>query len=861
MEERYNPAAIEAEAQRFWDETRAFHVTEDPSREKFYCLSMFPYPSGRLHMGHVRNYTIGDVISRYQRMLGKNVLQPMGWDAFGLPAENAAIQNRVPAARWTYQNIDYMRGQLKRLGFAYDWRRELATCRPEYYRWEQWLLTRLFAKGLMYRKNAEVNWDPVEQTVLANEQVVDGRGWRSGAPVERREMPHWFLKITDYAEELLAGVERLEGWPEPVRKMQRDWIGRSEGTEIEFELAGGGEPLTVYTTRADTLLGCTFMAVAPGHPLAREAAGRDPELAAFIEECRREQTSEAAIETLEKRGRALGRDALHPVSGEPVPIYVANFVVMSYGTGAVMAVPGHDTRDHAFARQYGLPIRQVIAPADGTAIDIEAEAFVEDGVLVDSGQFDGLSSAEAREAITAWLAERGRGRKTVHFRLRDWGISRQRYWGCPVPIIDCPRCGEVAVPDEDLPVVLPEDVEHVGTGSPLARMPEFYRTRCPRCGGEARRETDTLDTFVESSWYYARFACADAREAKLDERARYWLPVDQYVGGIEHAVLHLLYARFYHKLMRDEGLLDCDEPFTRLLTQGMVTAQTYYRIGRDGQPRYYSPAEVETETDERGQVVGARLRSDGEPVELGAVEKMSKSKNNGVDPQAMIDRYGADTVRLYMMFTSPPDQALEWSDSAVEGAARFLRRLWRLVAAHLAAGTPGELDREALDGAQRELRRRTHETIAKVGDDVGRRYTFNTAIAAIMELVNALGRFEDRSPQGLAVAREAIDAVVLMLAPITPHICHRLWRELGHAEAVIDVPWPRPDGSALARERIEIVVQVNGRLRGQVSIEPGAGREQLERAALANENVARFVGDRPVRKVIVVPDRLVNIVV
>jgi len=862
MDDRYYPDKVEAEAQAYWDATHAFEVAEDPGKKKFYCLSMFPYPSGRLHMGHVRNYTIGDVISRYQRMRGRNVLQPMGWDAFGLPAENAAIKNQVPAARWTYANIDYMRVQLKRLGFAYDWTRELATCRPEYYRWEQWLLTRLFAKGLMYKKNAEVNWDPVEQTVLANEQVIDGRGWRSGALVERRAIPHWFLKISAYAEELLVDIDRLDGWPDAVRKMQRDWIGRSEGTEIEFALAAGGAPLSVYTTRADTLLGATYMAVAAGHPLARAAAQRDPELAAFLEECRAGQTSEAALEAMEKRGRPLGCNVVHPITGAEIPVWVANFVLMSYGTGAVMAVPGHDARDHAFARAYGLPIKQVIAAADGAALDIRAEAFVEDGVLVESGEFTGLGSAAGREAITAWLAARGKGRKRVNYRLRDWGISRQRYWGCPLPFIHCERCGEVAVPDEDLPVLLPEDVAHVGTGSPLARMPEFYAADCPQCGRPARRETDTLDTFVESSWYYARFVCPGDDTVMLDRSARYWLPVDQYVGGIEHAVLHLLYARFFHKLLRDQGLVDGDEPFTNLLTQGMVTAQTYLRHDDHGHPEYFAPAQVETELDAHGQVSGARLKSDGLPVELGGIEKMSKSKNNGVDPQEMIDRYGADTVRLYMMFTSPPDQSLEWSDSAVEGASRFLRRLWKLVAEQVAADpAPGPPAPVSLDATQQLLRRQTHRTIAKVSDDIGRRYTFNTAIAAIMELVNAVTRFGDASGAGRAVVREALETVVVLLAPIVPHVAHMLWGELGRADAVIDAPWPSADPVALRCAEVELVVQVNGKLRGHVSVASDADREAVERAALSDANVARFVGDRAPKKVVVVPGRLVNFVV
>ena len=862
MQERYYPEQVEAEARKFWDEHNAFRVTADPDREKFYCLSMFPYPSGRLHMGHVRNYTIGDVISRYQRMRGKNVLQPMGWDAFGLPAENAAIQNNVPAAKWTYENIEYMRDQLKRMGFAYDWERELATCHPEYYRWEQWLLTRLFEKGLMYKRMAEVNWDPVEQTVLANEQVdSEGRGWRSGALVERREIPHWFLKITDYAEELLAELDRLDGWPDEVRKMQRDWIGRSEGLELDFGVEGSEEKLRIYTTRPDTLFGVTFMAVAAAHPLAREAARDDAELAAFIEECRTGRTSEAAMETMEKRGMRIGRNAVNPMNGEAVPIFAANYVLMGYGTGAIMGVPGHDFRDHEFARENGLEIRQVVAPADGSEMDIQAEAYVSyDIVTVNSGKFTGLSFRDAFDRIGEDVEGRGIGERTIRYRLRDWGISRQRYWGCPVPMVHCDSCGEVPVPDEDLPVVLPEDVEHVGHGSPLTRMPEFLDTTCPSCGGKAQRETDTLDTFVESSWYYARFVCPNDDQRMLDDTANYWLPVDQYVGGIEHAVLHLLYARFFHKLLRDAGLVNSDEPFTNLLTQGMVVAETYYRE-HDGKVTYYAPAEVETVHDAKGKVTGATLKRDGKPVIVGRVEKMSKSKNNGVDPQAMVDKYGADTVRLYMMFTSPPDQKLEWSDSAVEGAFRFLKKLWKLVYQHARDAAPGAPDASSLDGEQRALRRKVHETIAKVSDDVGRRYTFNTAIAATMELVNALAKSGDESEQGRAVMREGLDAVVLMLAPIVPHAAHVLWRALGHETAVIDERWPVADESALERDAIDLVVQVNGKLRGHISVSKSADRKTIESEALENPNVQRFVEGRTIRKLIVVPGKLVNVVV
>ena len=813
----YDPQAVEQAAQAWWEAHDSFRAVEDDAREKFYCLSMFPYPSGRLHMGHVRNYTIGDVISRFQRMQGRNVLQPMGWDAFGLPAENAAIKHGVPPAKWTYENIDYMRGQLKRLGFGYDWSREIATCRPEYYRWEQWFFLRLLEKGLVYKKNAMVNWDPVDQTVLANEQVIDGCGWRSGALVERREIPQWFLKITDYAEELLRGLDELDGWPEEVRTMQRNWIGRSEGVEFSFEVEGFGERLTVYTTRPDTLMGVTYVAVAAEHPLARAAAERNPELAAFIEECRNTKVAEAELATLEKKGMPTGYEAVHPVTGERVPVWVANFVLMDYGSGAVMSVPAHDQRDWEFARAHGLPIRQVIAPADDdTEVDLEQGAFTEKGVLIDSDPFSGLSSEQAFEAIAAWLEERGIGRRKVNYRLRDWGVSRQRYWGCPIPVINCPSCGTVPVPEDQLPVVLPEEVEFDGSGSPLKKMPEWYRTTCPRCGGEAERETDTFDTFVESSWYYARYCCRDNDRAMLDERADYWLPVDQYIGGIEHAILHLLYARFFHRLMRDEGLVRGDEPFTRLLTQGMVL--------KDG-------------------------------------AKMSKSKGNTVDPQELIERYGADTVRLFMMFAAPPEQSLEWSDSGVEGAHRFLNRLWKAVQQHVEAGPVGALDRTALDEGQQALRRRLHQTLQKVTDDYARRQTFNTAIAANMELLNELGRFGDESEQGRALRQEVLEGIVLMLAPIVPHIAHALWQALGHDNAVIDQPWPEVDEQALKQDRIEIVVQVNGKLRGKVEVPADADKAAMEQAALANENVQRFIEGKTIRKIIAVPGKLVNVVV
>ncbi|WP_280548537.1 leucine--tRNA ligase [Halomonas sp. 11-S5] len=863
MDAQYKPHETERDAQQFWDENQCFKAVEDASREKFYCLSMFPYPSGKLHMGHVRNYTIGDVVSRYQRMQGKNVMQPMGWDAFGMPAENAAIQNRVPPAKWTYDNIDYMRRQLKALGFAYDWSREFATCDVDYYRWEQWFFTQLVEKGLVYKKMSTVNWDPVDQTVLANEQVIEGRGWRSGAQVERKEIPLWFLKITDYAEELLADLERID-WPEQVKTMQRNWIGKSRGIELTFDIKpaeGSGleavqGPLAVYTTRPDTLMGVTYMAVAADHPLAKQAAERNAALADFCAECARGGTSEAELATREKKGMPTGHVAVHPLTGREVPVYVANFVLMEFGTGAVMAVPGHDQRDWEFATRYGLPIEAVIADENGQAPDLSQGAHDDYGVLIHSGEFDGLAFEAAFDAIAKRLEALGRGVVKTNFRLRDWGVARQRYWGAPIPVKYGPEGQTVPLTDEELPVALPMEVTVDATGSPLKRMPEFYDL-----GDGWTRETDTFDTFMESSWYFARFCCADNMEAMLDERVDYWLPVDLYIGGIEHAILHLLYARFFTKLMRDLGLVKSDEPFQRLLTQGMVIAETYSRPTHNGGKEWFNPADVEVKRDEKGRPISAVLASDGQPVEMGGIEKMSKSKNNGVDPQSMIDRFGADTVRLFMMFAAPPEQSLEWSDAGVEGASRFLKRLWRLVSEHLAAGEPGTLDLGALDDAQRELRRKTHETIKKAGDDIGRRTTFNTAIAAVMELTNALSKFEDTSPQGLAVAREAVEACVLLLAPITPHACHTLWQELGHDEPAIDARWPQVDESALERDSIELVVQVNGKLRARIEVEASAAKDAIEAQALAAENVQRHTDGKTIRKVIVVPGKLVNIVV
>jgi len=861
MQERYDPAAVELQAQQYWDEQGTFEVVEDPARPKYYCLCMFPYPSGRLHMGHVRNYTIGDVLTRYMRMQGYNVLQPMGWDAFGLPAENAAMANGVPPAKWTYENVAHMKRQLKLLGFGIDWSREVATCKPEYYRWNQWLFLRMLEKGIAYRTTGVVNWDPVDQTVLANEQVIDGRGWRTGAVVEKREIPMYYLRITEYAEELLAALDDLPGWPERVKLMQANWIGRSEGLELEFEVEGVSVPLRIYTTRPDTLYGVTYMAVAAEHPLARRAAEADPDLQEFLAECQRSGVTEAALETMDKRGMPLGIHAIHPLSGERVPIWVANFVLMSYGTGAVMAVPAHDQRDWEFARRYGLRIHQVIQPEDGDLVNLDAGAYVERGRLINSGRFDGLDFDEAFDAIAKFFEANGKGERRVNWRLRDWGISRQRYWGCPIPLIHCERCGDVPVPDAQLPVVLPEDLVPDGSGNPLAKNAKFLACSCPKCGAPARRETDTMDTFVDSSWYYFRYASSGNDRAMVDERSAYWMPVDQYIGGIEHAILHLLYSRFWTRVMRDLGLTSVEEPFRNLLTQGMVLNEIFFRKPASGRVVYYNPAEVDVQVDDRGARVAAVLREDGEPVESGGIGTMSKSKNNGVDPQALVERFGADTARLFMMFAAPPEQSLEWSDEGVDGAFRFMKRLWKAVHQHVAAGTAPALDAESLDPAQRDVRRQVHETLAKVTTDIGRRRTFNTAIAAVMELMNALGRFEDRSPQGRAVMQEALDIVVLALSPVVPHACHVLWRELGHANAVVDERWPQADPRALARDTIEVVVQVNGKLRGRVTVPAGADAEQVRAAAEADANVQRFVEGRSVRKFVYVPGKLANLVV
>ncbi|MCU7835936.1 MAG: leucine--tRNA ligase [gamma proteobacterium symbiont of Taylorina sp.] len=820
--EQYQPEKIELEAQAYWVENRSFNVTEDETKEKYYCLSMFPYPSGQLHMGHVRNYSIGDVLSRYMRMQGKNVLQPMGWDAFGLPAENAAMKHKVAPSQWTRENINYMRDQLMRLGFGYDWERELATCDANYYRWEQWLFTRLFEKGVVYKKNAIVNWDPVDQTVLANEQVIDGRGWRSGALVERKEIPQWFLKITDYAEELLADLDQLDGWPEQVRTMQKNWIGRSEGAEISFQIAGENDSsIKVFTTRADTLMGVTYVAVAAEHPLALSMAENNPQLQAFIAEAKVMSTAEADMETMEKKGMDIGLKAIHPVTGELVPVYTANFVLMGYGEGAVMSVPAHDQRDYEFATKYDIAIKQVIDSADPSVlVELDKQAFTEKGILINSAQFDGLSSLQAQHEIPLALEKIKKGKKRIQYRLRDWGVSRQRYWGTPIPIINCPDCGAVPVPEKDLPVKLPENVVISGEGSPIKSMPEFYQCQCPKCGHDATRETDTFDTFMESSWYYARYCSADCDTAMLDDRAKYWGPVDQYVGGIEHAILHLLYSRFYHKLMRDEGLVNGDEPFKNLLTQGMVL--------KDG-------------------------------------AKMSKSKGNTVDPQGIIEKYGADTARLFMMYAAPPEQSLEWSDSGVEGQFKFLKRLWKITLEHieLSGGSVVVLDAAGLDKEGKKLRHKLHQTIASVGDDIGRRHTFNTAIAKVRECLNMMEKMSDilnQSDQGKALKQNVLENVLLMLSPIVPHITHQLWLALGHDNAIVNELWPEVDESALVEQSIQYMVQVNGKLRDKIEVAADADKQSIEKLALETDGAIRNTDGKTVRKIIVVPNKLVNIV-
>jgi leucyl-tRNA synthetase len=885
MEAIYNPQAIEATVQKFWTENNTFKAIEDESKEKFYCLAMFPYPSGRLHMGHVRNYSLGDVISRYQRMQGKNVMQPMGWDAFGLPAENAAIKNKTAPANWTYQNIDYMRNQLNSLGFGYDWSRELATCKPDYYRWEQWFFTKLYEKGLVYKKNASVNWDPVDQTVLANEQVIDGRGWRSGAIVEKKAIPQWFIKITDYAQELLDDLDQLTEWPEQVKTMQRNWIGRSQGVEMTFEVdglvEGKQESFDIYTTRPDTLLGVTYMALAAEHPLAiiaakNNAAEGNTALADFIQECKSNQTTDADMAAMEKKGVDTGFKAIHPLTGELVPVWAANFVLMDYGSGAVMSVPGHDQRDYEFATKYGLAITQVITTSkenggevaddanvsDANVSDISKAAITEKGILINSGEFDGLDFEAAFTAISDKLVKENKGKITTNFRLRDWGVSRQRYWGTPIPMVNLANGESVPVPENELPVILPEDVVMNGVTSPIKDDPQWAKTTFN--GEDALRETDTFDTFMESSWYYARYCSPNDDSQMIDPaKANYWLPVDQYIGGIEHAILHLLYSRFFHKLLRDVGLVQCDEPYKKLLCQGMVLADTYYREAENGAQEWIAPDDVTVERDEKGQVISAISKIDGEAVISAGMSKMSKSKNNGIDPQSVIQKYGADTVRLFIMFTSPPEQTLEWSDAGVEGAHRFVKRVYKLVhdTVDTCQGKHHNIDSLTLNANQKKLRLELHKTIAKVTDDIGRRNTFNTAIAAIMELMNHLSKAPMKSDEDKAVMLEALRAVVLMLTPITPHMCHYLWQTIGDKDTDVEnYPWPTVDNSALVEDEKLIIVQVNGKLRAKITVAADASKETVEAIGLSDENVVKFTEGNTIRKVIYIPGKILNIV-
>ena len=859
MQQHYRPDLIEPAVQQYWAENKVFKAIKDTSKEKYYCLSMFPYPSGRLHMGHVRNYTIGDVVSRYQRMNGKNVLQPIGWDAFGLPAEGAAIKNKTAPAKWTYENIEYMKNQLKMLGFGYDWDREIATCRPEYYKWEQWFFTELYKKGLVYKKNSTVNWCPNDVTVLANEQVHDGCCWRCDTPVEQKEIPQWFIKITDYAEQLLGGLDQLPQWPDMVKTMQRNWIGRSEGVEITFDVADTAEKVAVYTTRPDTFYGVSYLGIAAAHPLADLAAEKNPELAEFIREAKNAKVAEADLATMEKKGMATGLFAIHPLTGEKLPIWVANFVLMHYGTGAVMAVPAHDQRDFEFAQKYSLPIKQVIAPLADEEIDLTKQAFVEHGKLVNSAEFDGLDFNGAFNGIADKLEKLGVGKRQVNYRLRDWGVSRQRYWGAPIPMLTLPNGETVPAPIEDLPIILPEDVVMDGVKSPIKADPNWAKTTFN--GEPALKETDTFDTFMESSWYYARYTSPSYAEGMLDkDEANYWLPVDQYIGGIEHATMHLLYFRFFHKLLRDAGFVTSDEPAQKLLCQGMVLADAFYYTSPTNERIWVSPTQVTLERDEKGRIIKATDPEGRELVHTG-MTKMSKSKNNGIDPQEMVEKYGADTVRLFMMFASPAEMTLEWQESGVEGAKRFLGRVWNLVYEYSQNPAKTALDVTALSADQKALRRDVHKTIAKVSDDIGRRQTFNTAIAAVMELMNKLTRAPLESEQDRSVMAEALSAVVRMLYPITPHICFELWKALGNESNIDNAEWVKADEAAMVEDEKLIVVQVNGKVRGKVTVAADADEETVKTVAFADENVKKFTDNTQIVKVIYVPGKLLNVVV
>lgn len=859
MQEQYRPDMIEPKVQQYWAENKVFKAIKDESKEKYYCLSMFPYPSGRLHMGHVRNYTIGDVISRYQRMLGKNVLQPFGWDAFGLPAEGAAIKNKTAPAKWTYENIAYMKKQLQLLGFGFDWDREIATCKPEYYKWEQWFFTELYKKGLVYKKTSTVNWCPNDETVLANEQVHEGCCWRCDTPVEQKEIPQWFIKITDYAEQLLGGLDALPQWPDMVKTMQRNWIGRSEGVEITFDVANTNEKVAVYTTRPDTFYGVSYLGIAAAHPLASLAAQNNPELAAFIQEAKNAKVAEADLATMEKKGMATGLFAIHPLTGEKLPIWVANFVLMHYGTGAVMAVPAHDQRDFEFAQKYSLPIKQVIAPLANEEIDLTKQAFVEHGKLVNSAEFDGKDFDGAFNGIADKLEKLGVGKRQVNYRLRDWGVSRQRYWGAPIPMLTLENGDVVPAPLEDLPIILPEDVVMDGVKSPIKADPNWAKTTLN--GTPASKETDTFDTFMESSWYYARYTCPQYQNGMLDaEEANYWLPVDQYIGGIEHATMHLLYFRFFHKLLRDAGFVTSDEPADKLLCQGMVLADAFYYTSPTNERIWVSPTQVTLERDEKGRIIKATDPEGRELVHSG-MTKMSKSKNNGIDPQEMVEKYGADTVRLFMMFASPAEMTLEWQESGVEGAKRFLGRVWNLVYQYQQNPAKTSLDLTALSAEQKVLRREVHKTIAKVSDDIGRRQTFNTAIAAVMELMNKLTKASLDSEQDRAVMAEALSAVVRMLYPITPHICFELWQALGNESAIDTAEWVKADEAAMVEDEKLIVVQVNGKVRGKVTVAADADEDTVKTIAFADENVKKFIDNQHIVKVIYVAGKLLNVVV
>lgn len=859
MQEQYRPDLLEPEVQKFWQDNKTFKAVQDNNKEKYYCLSMFPYPSGRLHMGHVRNYTIGDVVSRYQRMKGKNVLQPFGWDAFGLPAEGAAVKNNTAPAKWTYENIAYMKKQLQLLGFGFDWDREIATCKPDYYKWEQWFFTELYKKGLVYKKTSTVNWCPNDKTVLANEQVHEGCCWRCDTPVEQKEIPQWFIKITDYAEQLLGGLDQLPQWPDQVKTMQRNWIGRSEGVEITFDIKDTNEKLAVYTTRPDTFYGVSYVAVAAAHPLATLAAKNHPELAQFIQEAKNTKVAEADIATMEKKGMATGLYAVHPLTGEQVPVWVANFVLMHYGTGAVMAVPAHDQRDFEFAQKYHLPIKQVIEPMNGEEIDLTKQAFTEHGKLIHSGEFDGLTFEAAFNGIADKLEQLGVGKRQVNYRLRDWGVSRQRYWGAPIPMLTLGNGDVVPAPMEDLPIILPEDVVMDGVNSPIKADPEWAKTTYQ--GKPALKETDTFDTFMESSWYYARYTCPQYQQGMLNsEEANYWLPVDQYIGGIEHATMHLLYFRFFHKLLRDAGFVTSDEPANKLLCQGMVLADAFYYTSPTNERIWVSPTKVTLERDEKGRIVKA-VDDEGHELVHAGMTKMSKSKNNGIDPQEMVEKYGADTVRLFMMFASPAEMTLEWQESGVEGAKRFLTRVWNLVFEYNKNPAKTAVNPTALSSTQKALRRDVHKTIAKVSDDIGRRQTFNTAIAAVMELMNKLTRAPLDDEQDRAIMAEALSAVVRMLYPITPHICFRLWQELGNQDAIDFAPWVEADPNAMIEDEKLIVVQVNGKVRGKVTVAAEADEESVKAIAFADENVKRFTDGMQIVKVIYVAGKLLNVVV